>query len=78
MCWNFIPARGGGAAGGILAGLKTACFYIIGCQNFQFGVAVMIKNCVDNFLWRLMVIYGPAYEENKTEFIDELHCIMGG
>jgi hypothetical protein len=75
MCWNFIPARG--TTGGILAGLKTAYLPIIGCQNFQIGVAVMIKNCVDNFVWRLVVIYGPAYEENKKEFIDELHCIMG-
>jgi hypothetical protein len=58
MCWRYIPARG--TAWGILVGLKTTCFSIISCQNFQFGMAIMIKNNGDGFIWRVVAIYGPA------------------
>jgi hypothetical protein len=40
-------------------------------------MTIMIKNIANGFIWRVVAIYGPAYEENKKEFIDELHCIMG-
>jgi exonuclease III len=75
MTWHYVPAKG--TAGGILVGLIDACFSILSCQDFQFGTAIMIKNNANNFIWRVVVIYGPAYEENKKEFIEELHLIMG-
>jgi hypothetical protein len=36
----------------------------------------MIKNIVDNFVWRLVVVYGTPYEEFKIEFLNELQDIM--
>jgi hypothetical protein len=37
---------------------------------------VVVKNQVDKFVWRMVVVYGSPYEETKTEFIDELHLVM--
>jgi hypothetical protein len=31
-----------------------------------------------NFSWKLLVVYGPAYEDRKIEFIDELHPVVSG
>jgi hypothetical protein len=50
---------------------------MISCQEFKFGSAIMVKNNRDNFVWRLIVIYGPAYNDMKMEFLEELHNIMG-
>jgi hypothetical protein len=38
----------------------------------------MVKNMVDNVVWRLIVVYGSPYEEKKPEFIKELHLVMDG
>jgi hypothetical protein len=37
---------------------------------------VMVKNLRDNFVWRLIVVYGSAYDEHKLEFLEELHSVM--
>jgi hypothetical protein len=42
-----------------------------------FGPSVLI-NHEDNFMWRLVVVYGSPYEESKIEFIEELDSVMGG
>lgn len=31
-----------------------------------------MKNKIDNFRWKVVVVYGSAYEEHKQEFLDEL------
>jgi hypothetical protein len=36
----------------------------------------MIKNKIDNFCWRLIVVYGSRYEETKLEFIEEMDQVM--
>jgi hypothetical protein len=35
-----------------------------------------VKNVVDEFTWRLVVVYGSPYEEGKDEFINELHDLF--
>jgi len=37
----------------------------------------MIKNSLDKFVWRLVVVYGSPYEEGKLEFLQELENILG-
>ena len=37
---------------------------------------IMIKNCVDNFIWRFICVYCSAYEEGKMEFIQELEGML--
>jgi hypothetical protein len=36
----------------------------------------MVRNVRDNFVWRLIVVYGTPYEDAKVEFINELHEVM--
>jgi hypothetical protein len=37
----------------------------------------IVRSKVDNFTWRLIVVYGSPYEDTKQEFLDELHNVMG-
>jgi exonuclease III len=74
MSWNYKPAKG--TSGGILVGLRTSCFTIQSWQEFQFCAVTMVRNVRDNFVWRLIVVYGTPYEDAKVEFINELHEVM--
>jgi hypothetical protein len=31
----------------------------------------------DKLVWKLIVVYGSPYDEPKSEFINELHLVMG-
>jgi endonuclease/exonuclease/phosphatase (EEP) superfamily protein YafD len=42
----------------------------------NFCSAAVIKNKIDNFCWRLIVVYGSRYEETKLEFIEEMDQVM--
>jgi hypothetical protein len=56
-----------------LIGLKSKKFDVIEWQFFTYCDVVIVKNSNDGFVWRLIVVYGPAYDEYKLEFIRELH-----
>jgi hypothetical protein len=45
-------------------------------MNGEFCVSVMVKNCSDNFVWRLIVVYGSPHEEGKLRFIQELGAFL--
>jgi hypothetical protein len=51
---------------------------LVNWQIFKFCAVLTLKNIRDGFSWRLVVVYGPAYDELKLEFISELHLVMGG
>jgi exonuclease III len=36
----------------------------------------MLTNKKNNFTWKLIVVYGPAYENRKLDFLDELEHLM--
>jgi hypothetical protein len=74
MNWNFIPARG--AIGGVLVGFKNYLFDIVSWQHFQLCDVTIVRNQIDNLSWRLIVVYGSPYEDEKLEFINELHMVM--
>jgi hypothetical protein len=63
MAWNYLPAIG--SAGGILVGVTTLRYEVIEWHAFQFCAVVIIRNCDDQFIWRLVVIYGSPYEEKS-------------
>lgn len=42
-----------------------------------FSVSVILSDKKTGFSWKLVVIYGPTYEELKQSFIDELHEVIG-
>jgi len=41
-----------------------------------YSVAAIIRNCHDNFVWRLITVYGSPYDEGKQEFINELENLL--
>jgi hypothetical protein len=75
MDWRFKSARG--PSGGILIGLKSACFSIVSWKECKYCVVVIVKNITYNFIWRLVVVYGTPYAEFKIEFINELFWVSG-
>jgi hypothetical protein len=46
-------------------------------QPFNFSAALLVRNLRDNFIWKLIVVYGSAYDEHKLDFLNELHLVMG-
>lgn len=74
FAWNFLPAVG--TAGGILIGVREDLYNVVVGDKLQFSLAVMITDRKSNFVWKLIVVYGPPYEDGKLAFIDELHTVM--
>lgn len=73
FCWHHLPAVG--TAGGILMGVDLDIFAISGKNSGCFYISCDIRNKIDNFCWRFVAVYGPAYEELKQDFLDELNSI---
>jgi exonuclease III len=72
--WYFLPANG--TAGGILIGSRDDTMDISNVISHTFSISYILSDKNKNFSWKLLVVYGPAYEENRVEFIDELHHVM--
>jgi exonuclease III len=72
--WNFLPARV--TAGGILLGTRDDALRVNNFCTHTFSVSCVIHDIHQIFNWKVIVAYGPAYEDKKVEFIDELHSIM--
>jgi hypothetical protein len=73
--WCHLQAKG--TAGGILVGANSDMFNMQVSDILHFSVSVILTDKKTNFSWKLVVIYGPAYEEFKQAFLDELHEIAG-
>ena len=63
--------------GCVLLGLNTLKFDILRWDTFQFCISALISNISDKFTWRLVTVYGSAYDEHEQEFLEELHTVMG-
>jgi hypothetical protein len=61
-----------GRSGGILLGVNLDVVSIIQIVHSNFIVKFKLKNKCDNFEWILMAVYGPAQEEKKDNFLQEL------
>ncbi|PNT77763.1 hypothetical protein BRADI_1g68462v3 [Brachypodium distachyon] len=70
FAWKHLPAVG--TAGGILLRINLDIFDVIRWDIGNFFVSCEIKNKNDGFAWKFVAIYGPAYDELKQQFIDEL------
>jgi hypothetical protein len=74
--WNYLPAIG--TAEGILLGTRDDVLRINNFCTLSYSVSYIIHDIPKNFSWKLVVVYGPAYEDKKAKVIDELHYIMSG
>jgi hypothetical protein len=75
MTLNYLPTKG--STGRILVGFKSSTFEVMSWQYFDYCVTALVKNQIDKFIWRLLVVYGSPYEETKLDFVNELHMVMG-
>jgi hypothetical protein len=75
MNLSYIPAMG--IKGGSLVGLKSQVFEVVSWQPFKLCAMVVVNNLRGNFIWKLIVVYGSAYDEHKLVFLEELHSVMG-
>jgi hypothetical protein len=72
--WNFLTANG--IDGGILLGSRDDTMDVTNVISHTFSISCILNEKTQNFSWKLLVVFGPAYEKKKVEFIDELHLIM--
>jgi hypothetical protein len=68
--WHCLPPRG--RSGGILLGINAAVLQLSMIVEGEFFIKFHLGNKIDNFKWILMVVYGPAQEEFKIDFLSEL------
>jgi exonuclease III len=75
FCWHFLAANG--TAGGVLICVREDVLSVVNVSYGKYSVSCMIQCVKIDFSWKLIVVYGSPYDEGKTEFIDELHMILG-
>lgn len=73
--WEHLPAVG--TTGDILLGIDLDIFYIITWNVSSFCISCDIKSKMDSFVQKVVAVYGPACDEPKQEFLDELSSICG-
>jgi hypothetical protein len=72
--WQFLPTKR--TAEGILLGVRGYSFRMVGVSLLNSSVSVILQYDRTSFSWRLVVVYGCPYEEEKANFIDELHVVL--
>ena len=68
--WYCRPPRG--RSGGILLGVNPNSMDVLAISDEDFHIKFHIRNKVDNFIWSLVAVYGPAQEAHKAAFLREL------
>jgi hypothetical protein len=58
--WNCMPV-----CRGILVGFKDQSFKILAKQYLKYRTMSIVRSKMDNFTWRLIVVYGSPYEDTK-------------
>jgi exonuclease III len=68
--WHEKEPRG--RSGGILLGIDLSRFHIGAIDEGEYYVKFHLCNKEDNFKWALVVVYGPAQDDQKPNFLTEL------
>ena len=63
--WKYLRAEG--TAVSILVGCNERKFDVLAWQLGKYSVATTVRNCLDNFTWRLIFVYGSPYDKGKVE-----------
>jgi hypothetical protein len=72
---EFHPYCGLGWGG--LVRLRTPGIELISWEAFTYCASLIVRSSKDNFVWRLLVVYGSPYDESKLEFLEELDSVLG-
>jgi mannosylglycoprotein endo-beta-mannosidase len=74
--FNCCHLEAKGSAGGILVGANADMFNMVVGDILDFTVSVMFTCKTSGFVWKFIAVYGPAYEDLKQSFLDELDFVM--
>jgi hypothetical protein len=58
-------------------GIKKGFADIVSWNQLKFCSVMVLKNQLDDFVSRLVVVYDSPSEDSKLEFIRESHMVMG-
>jgi exonuclease III len=70
MHWFWVPCRG--HSGGMLMGVNKDLASVSEEDQGAFYQSLKIKMIADDFEWTLMNVYGPAHDDGKLEFLEEI------
>jgi hypothetical protein len=68
--WQWLPARG--RSGGMLCGIKKENFEVLSFESGEFFIMATVVDKQENKKFSLAVVYGPAQEDTKDQFLTEL------
>jgi len=74
--FNCCHLEAKGSARGILVGANADMFNMVVGDILDFTVSVMFTCKTSGFVWKFIAVYGPAYEDLKQSFLDELDFVM--
>lgn len=57
-------------------GANADLFHLTIGDSLKLSVSTMLTCKKTSFSWKFIAIYGPAHEEQKLEFLDELELLM--
>ena len=69
----FLPANG--TRGGALLVVDEDHYSITSSEFRRFSVTARLHSAMDSTDWWLTVVYGPQGDQEKLEFLQELHVI---
>lgn len=67
MAWSWLPCSG--HSGVLLMGVDKEMADVTGEEFFQ---SLKVKMKVDGFEWEILNIYGPAHDDRKRSFLEEI------
>jgi len=70
MQWSWLPCDG--HSGGLLLEVDKELAQVVAEDQGEFFQSVKLSMTADGFEWMLFNIYGPAHDDRKREFLDEL------
>lgn len=73
--WCYLKAEG--SAGGILVGSNSDMFSMMVDDILSYTISVLLTYKKTSFVWKFITVYGPAYDEFKQDFLDELELVIG-
>lgn len=70
MHWFWVPCVG--HSGGMLMGVDKGMATVTAEDHGEFFQSMTMSMVDDSFKWSLINIYGPAHDDRKREFLEEL------
>jgi hypothetical protein len=70
MHWTWLPCNG--HSGGLLIGVDKEVATVLCEEQGEFFHSVNLSMIEDDFTWMLVNVYGPAHDDRKLDFLEEI------